>query len=120
MTIGHCGVVYEGAGVREWNGGGRASKSVARRARGAETKASQPLGVEYQWIDMLIYGVLIMTYILMAMDVDNEGVWRAPSTKQVESHTGWWEPSPCRIRQWYGRWSKQGRVCHAIHCRGDA
>ena len=96
-------------------------ENVAQRAeRGPDIKASQPHGVEYQWIDMLIYGVLMMTYRLMAMDVDNEGVWRAPSTKQVESHTGWWEPSPCRIRQWYGRWSKQGRVCHAIRCRGDA
>ena len=100
MIVSGCG---KDVSVREWNG---------------EMKA--PLGVEYQWIDMLIYGVLMMTYTLMAMDVDNEGVWRAPSTKQVESHTGWWEPSPCRIRQWYGRWSKQGRVCHAIHCRGDA
>ena len=40
---------------------------------GLRTKA--PHGVEYQWIDMLIYGVLMMTYSLMAMDVDNEGVW---------------------------------------------
>ena len=52
-----------------------------------------PHGVEYQWIDMLIYGVLMMTYRLMAMDVDNEGVWRAPSTKQVGLHTGWWNPA---------------------------
>ena len=57
--------------MREWNG---------------KTKA--PRGVEYQWIDMLIYGVLMMTYILMAMDVDNEGVWRAPSTKS-RSQGGW-------------------------------
>ena len=58
-------------------------KYVAQRAEGgAETKASQPLGVEYQCIDMLIYGVLMMTYQLMAMDVDNEGVW---STKHQAS-----------------------------------
>ena len=48
---------------------------------GLRTKA--PLGVEYQWIDMLIYGVLMMTYTLMAMDVDNEGVWRAPIKHQA-------------------------------------
>ena len=61
----------------------RSIRNVAQRPeRGPETKASQPLGVEYQWIDMLIYGVLMMTYILMAINVDNEGVWRAPSTKQ--------------------------------------
>ena len=94
---------------------------MAQRAeQGPETKASQPLGFEYQWIDMLIYGVLMMTYPLMAMDVDNEGVWRAPSSKQVGSHIGWWEPGPCRIRQWFGRWNKQGRICHAIHRCGDA
>ena len=63
--------------VREWNG---------------EMKA--PLGVEYQWIDMLIYGVLMMTYILMAMDVDNEGVWRAPSTKSGSQGGG---RSPPRV-----------------------
>ena len=34
---------------------------------GLRTKA--PHGVEYQWIDMLIYGVLMMTYPLMAMAI---------------------------------------------------
>ena len=48
---------------------------------GLRTKA--PHGVEYQWIDMLVYGVLMMTYILMAMDVDTEGVWRAPYKHQA-------------------------------------
>ena len=48
---------------------------------GLRTKA--PHGVEYQWIDMLIYGVLMMTYRLMAMDVDTEGVWQAPYKHQA-------------------------------------
>ena len=71
---------------------------------GLRTMAPQLLGVEYQWIDMLIYGVLMMTHILMAMDVDNDGEHQAPS-KSGCIQGGVWEPSPCGIRQWYGRWS---------------
>ena len=66
--------------VREF---GMAKESSGTEGWGLRTKA--PHGVEYQWIDMLIYGVLMMTYPLMAMDVDNEGVCVASTKHQAPS-----------------------------------
>ena len=65
---------------------------------GAESWSQQPRHhmelYGNQWVDMLIYGVLMRTYRLVAMDVDNEGVWRAPSTKSGSQGGG---RSPPRV-----------------------